>query len=124
MVILAGSWNQARDYMAAKGLSPQHQTVVVSLADTFRLMARVLEDDDVVEVGSFAEDHSPTASRIRSAVRARIRDGVGDWVAVRACPECGELLEWRRGACPHYVPSVGHLTDPGDAIEPYWTCRR
>ena len=36
------------------------------------------------------------------------------------CPKCGKSV---RTTHAHYVPSVGHLTTPQDAILPYWTCQ-
>lgn len=36
------------------------------------------------------------------------------------CPKCNEIV---RDRDQHYVSSVGHLTDPDDAIRPYWTCQ-
>lgn len=40
------------------------------------------------------------------------------------CSKCGEQERVYGSQSPHYVPSVGHLTDLNDAIEPYWTCQR
>jgi hypothetical protein len=37
------------------------------------------------------------------------------------CPKCGMAVLHREA---HYVPSVGHLTAPEDATEPYWKCER
>jgi hypothetical protein len=45
-------------------------------------------------------------------------------VTPKRCPKCGETVECHGSESPHYVPAVGHLTDPSDAIEPYWTCQR
>lgn len=40
-------------------------------------------------------------------------------VKAPTCPKCGEAVHT---SDDHYVPSVGHLTDPDDAITPYWRC--
>ena len=38
------------------------------------------------------------------------------------CSNCKErYFTWQN---PHYVPSVGHDTWPGDAIEPYYICKK
>ncbi len=37
------------------------------------------------------------------------------------CEKCGADVTRRDD---HYVSSVGHLTDPDDAIQPYWMCER
>jgi hypothetical protein len=42
------------------------------------------------------------------------------WHGKHPCAKCGEEV-WGDG---HYVSSVGHLTDPGDAASPRWTCQQ
>jgi hypothetical protein len=41
------------------------------------------------------------------------------------CEKCGEVKRVYGSQSVHYVPSVGHMTELSDAIEPpYWTCQR
>ena len=40
------------------------------------------------------------------------------------CSQCGEVKRVFGSESVHYVPSVGHMTELSDAIEPYWTCQR
>lgn len=44
------------------------------------------------------------------------------WHGLAPCRNCGENV-WGGGGT-HYITSVGHLTDPSDAITPYYTCER
>ncbi len=36
------------------------------------------------------------------------------------CPKCDKAVP---RSDEHYVSAVGHMTDPTDAITPYWTCQ-
>ncbi len=45
-------------------------------------------------------------------------NGNWPWEVPRACPACGAVVP----PDAHYVSSVGHLTEPEDAITPYYTC--